>query len=117
WVDAQGRKHFSDAKPADADAETVVLRPEPAPVVPAEPAPTAVPPRGAPVAQANRYAPDILMYVMKGCGYCTRARAYFNSRGLAWREIDVDASKRDYEAFKRSGGTGTPLIFIDGNRV
>jgi glutaredoxin len=93
------------------------LRPEPEPVLPAEQAPTSVPSPGVTVAQNERHAPDILMYVMKRCGYCTKARAYFNSRGLAWREIDIDASNRDYETFKRSGGTGTPLIFIDGNRV
>ena len=116
WVDRDGHKHYADKKPADVDAETVVLRPEPEPVAPA-PEPARAPTRPAPAAERQRYVPDVVMYTSKGCGWCARARTYFNNRGIGWREVDIDGSKRDYEDFKRQGGKGTPLIFIDGTRV
>ena len=61
--------------------------------------------------------PDIVMYVMPDCGYCAKARAYLEARGLKWREIDITKSEAANEDFKRRGGVGTPLILIDGSAV
>lgn len=66
---------------------------------------------------APLHKPDIVMYVMPDCGYCAKARAYLEARGLKWREIDITKSEAANDDFKRRGGVGTPLILIDGSAV
>lgn len=59
------------------------------------------------------------IYSTMWCGYCARARALLQRKGVAFEDIDVDAdsSKRD-EMVKRAGGRSTvPQIFIDGRHV
>ncbi len=59
------------------------------------------------------------IYSTMWCGYCARARALLERKGVAFEDIDVevDTSKRD-EMVKRAGGRSTvPQIFIDGAHV
>jgi glutaredoxin 3 len=56
------------------------------------------------------------MYSTMWCGYCARARALLNKKGVPFEDIDVEAdtAKRD-EMIARAGGRMTvPQIFIDG---
>ena len=66
---------------------------------------------------SSRHAPQIVMYVMPGCGYCRQARAYLQQRGLAWSEKDITASADANSEFQQKGGVGTPLILVDGSAV
>jgi glutaredoxin 3 len=53
------------------------------------------------------------------CGYCARARALLQKKGVSFDEIDVEAdtARRD-EMVKRAGGRMTvPQIFIDGAHI
>ena len=59
------------------------------------------------------------IYTTMWCGYCARARALLQKKGVPFDDIDVesDTSKRD-EMMKRTGGRRTvPQIFIDGTHV
>lgn len=59
------------------------------------------------------------IYSTMWCGYCARARALLQKKGVAFEDIDIetDTSKRD-EMVKRAGGrTTVPQIFIDGKHV
>jgi glutaredoxin 3 len=59
------------------------------------------------------------IYSTMWCGYCARARALLQRKGVAFEDIDVDADgdKRD-EMIQRAGGRRTvPQIFIDGRHV
>jgi glutaredoxin 3 len=59
------------------------------------------------------------MYTTQWCGYCARARALLERKGVAYTEYDVEeqAGKRE-EARARSGGrTSVPQIFIDGKHI
>ena len=77
-------------------------------------------PAGAP-AQSNATraaaAPIVVMYATQTCGYCRKARQYFEQRGIAWREVDIESSEAARQEFKSRGGVGTPLIFVDDVRV
>jgi glutaredoxin 3 len=56
------------------------------------------------------------IYSTMWCGFCARARALLQKKGVAFEDIDIDTdtSRRD-EMIKRSGGRMTvPQIFIDG---
>lgn len=69
-----------------------------------------------PAAAANA-APDVIMYATKDCGYCAKARAYFDARGIAFEERDIDASAEARREWKEMGGVGTPLILINGRHL
>jgi len=64
-------------------------------------------------------APDIVMYSSGWCGYCARARALLESKGVSFREIKVDEDMTERQAMvSRSGGRRTvPQIFIGDRHV
>ncbi len=64
-------------------------------------------------------APDIVMYSSGWCGYCARARALLESKGVGFREIKVDEDMAERQAMvSRSGGRRTvPQIFIGDRHV
>jgi len=58
------------------------------------------------------------MYTTRWCGYCVRAKALLDSKGLAYEEINLD----DDPHFRRTlmdltGGWTVPQILIDGRPV
>jgi glutaredoxin 3 len=60
----------------------------------------------------------IQMYTTRWCGYCVRAKALLESRGLEFDEISLD----DDPAFRRrlldlTGAWTVPQIVIDGRPV
>lgn len=59
-------------------------------------------------------ASRVMMYTTAWCGYCARARALLESKGVAVLEIDVDevAGARAEMLAKSGGRTSVPQIFI-----
>jgi glutaredoxin 3 len=60
----------------------------------------------------------ILVYSTRWCGYCVRAKALLESRGIEYEEISLD----DDPAFRRklfdlTGGWTVPQILIDGRPI
>ena len=63
--------------------------------------------------------PKIEIYTKAFCGFCPRATALLDRRGLAYEEHDItmDSAKRR-EMIERAGGrTTVPQVFIDGHHV
>jgi glutaredoxin 3 len=59
------------------------------------------------------------IYSTMFCGYCARAKALLEKKGVAYEETDLleQPDKRD-EMVERAGGrTTVPQIFIDGRHV
>jgi glutaredoxin 3 len=60
----------------------------------------------------------ILVYTTTWCGYCVRAKALLDGRGLPYEEIDLG----DDPAFRArlnelTGGWTVPQILIDGHSI
>ena len=60
----------------------------------------------------------IQMYTTQWCGYCVRAKALLDGRGIPYEEIPLD----DDAAFRRNlfeltGGWTVPQILIDGQPI
>ena len=60
----------------------------------------------------------IQLYTTRWCGYCIRAKALLDDKGLAYEEITLD----DDPAFRRTlqeatGGWTVPQILIDGTPI
>jgi glutaredoxin 3 len=62
--------------------------------------------------------PDIRMYTTRWCGYCVRAKALLESRGLGYEEIEVDDDPGFREKLLRlTGGFTVPQIVVDGRPI
>jgi glutaredoxin 3 len=60
----------------------------------------------------------ITVYTTRWCGYCVRAKALLDSRGLAYEEVNLD----DDPQFRRTlheltGGWTVPQIVISGEAI
>ena len=60
----------------------------------------------------------IQIYTTRWCGYCVRAKALLDGKGLAYEEITLD----DDPAFRQhlqelTGGWTVPQILIDGTPI
>ena len=58
------------------------------------------------------------MYGADWCGYCARARALLESKGVAFEEIDTDlVPGARQEARARSGRSTIPQIFVGDQSI
>ncbi len=118
WVDADGRTHFSDRPAPGAASERVHIQTPPVlgdEAAITESATEVIEPGSGD--KLARKPVDIVMYATKSCGYCSKARALFSERGVAWREVDIESSEQANQEFKQRGGKGVPLTFINGQAI
>lgn len=61
---------------------------------------------------------DIVLYTRQFCGYCVRAKALFDEKGVAYEEKDAtyEPALRK-EMIERSGRSTFPQIFIGEKHV
>ena len=58
------------------------------------------------------------MYTTRWCGYCTRAKALLQSKGLDFEEINLDHDPTfRQKLFELTGGWTVPQILIDGEPI
>ena len=63
-------------------------------------------------------AQGVVMFASRLCGYCRRARALLDSKGVDVREIPVDGEPEQRRRMERLAGARTvPQIFIHGRHV
>ncbi|MBV8281220.1 MAG: glutaredoxin family protein, partial [Candidatus Eremiobacteraeota bacterium] len=55
----------------------------------------------------------VRLYTAVWCGYCRQAKAYLNSRGIAYDEYDIDTPS-GFQALARetARGSGIPLLVV-----
>jgi glutaredoxin 3 len=62
--------------------------------------------------------PKIEMYTTRWCGYCVRAKALLDGKGLAYDEINLDGDPGFRQRlFDLTGGWTVPQILIDGRPI
>ena len=86
--------------------------------------PTGVVDQPASTTKASKAPHRVVMFSTQGCGYCKKARAFFDKHGVAHSEYDVErdpkAAPKLQELAKEAGVPvaqlqgGVPLIFING---
>ncbi len=52
------------------------------------------------------------MYSTPTCGYCEKAKVFFNKNKIKFTEKDISADERAQSQFARLGGRGVPLILV-----
>lgn len=62
--------------------------------------------------------PVIQIYTTRWCGYCVRAKALLDSKGLSYEELHLDDEPGFRERlFELTGGSTVPQILIDGRTI
>ncbi|MBD8492506.1 glutaredoxin family protein [Pseudomonas syringae] len=65
--------------------------------------------------QAQRYSQArVVMYSTHWCGYCKQARSLLDSKGIAFKEYDIETSAEGRRAYEALGGRGIPLLDVNG---
>ena len=56
------------------------------------------------------------IYTQWGCGYCTRAKALLEAKGVAYTEYDttMDSKRRTEMVARKPDALTVPQVFIDG---
>ena len=68
--------------------------------------------------RAPYQTPEVELYTTSWCGYCGKARDYFRSRGIPFREYDIE---RDQSAARRKSKLdprrGVPFAVVNGQPI
>ena len=106
WIDEQGNVHFTDRPPPNQVTEKIEVKIN-----------SYISPNIVDVDRLFGKTNKVIMYSTSWCGYCKKARAYFNSNNIPFNEYDVETTikgKRDYE---KLGGDGVPIILMGNKRM
>lgn len=60
---------------------------------------------------------EVVLYSTDWCGYCEKARKFFNSNNIKFQEFDIENSVEGRMRYEAIGGSSIPLIIINGNRI
>ncbi|MBQ0755441.1 MAG: glutaredoxin family protein [Gammaproteobacteria bacterium] len=69
------------------------------------------------VRSASTAERTVILYATPTCGYCKKARRFFEENGIAYSERNVNASMAASKEMRALGGGGVPTILIDGEQV
>lgn len=58
-----------------------------------------------------------VIYTTAWCGYCKKAKSYMSSKGISYREVDIETDHGLAAYAKAGGGKGVPLLQYRGQSV
>ena len=105
WYDESGKLHFSDQKPEHLKSETVEIQPNV---------------EGYKAAYADMPEPQrntLTMYMTEWCGFCKKARKYFQENNIAYLEKNIEKNPQAKREHKALGGGGIPVITLNGKKM
>ena len=111
WVDENGNVHYGEelpenVQPLNMKGNLNTLEKQSYDFLPA--------PRPRASAAANN---RVVMYSTSWCPYCSKARKYFKSRGIAFTEYDIEKNSSAEKKYKSLGGRGVPLILVGDKQL
>jgi mycoredoxin len=59
----------------------------------------------------------VTLYATDWCGYCKQTRRFLDSKGIAYKEFDIEKSAEGRKAYEALGGRGIPLIDVNGTII
>lgn len=112
WVDDQGNVHFTDKPPETAKTEKVKVE------INSFTSPTVAPFKFDPSLISQRKAGNsVVMYSAEWCGYCKKARRYFEANSISFEEYDIEKSSKGQRDYKKLNGRGVPIILVGDRRM
>ncbi|MFC3151051.1 glutaredoxin domain-containing protein [Litoribrevibacter euphylliae] len=110
WVDDKGRVHFGDSPKQEANAEKVSLRVNSYKHVTVES-------NDLFFQDASPSSQKVIMYSTTWCGYCKKAKRYFQENQISFVEYDIEEDLRAKQRFDALGGRGVPLILVGKQKM
>ena len=108
WIDENGKVHYSDAKPDSIGAEEVKIR--------VNNYTNTIDANSNSGSQTNQVE-QVVMYSTAWCGYCEKARRYFQDNDIKFTEYDIEKSSNARAKYDKLRGTGIPLIMVGKRRM
>lgn len=68
-------------------------------------------------AAAAQKQQHVVLYATDWCGYCKQTRRFLDSKGIAFKEFDIEKSTEGRKAYEALGGRGIPLIDVNGTII
>jgi mycoredoxin len=59
----------------------------------------------------------VTLYATNWCGYCKQTRRFLDSKGIPYKEFDIEKSAEGRKAYEALGGRGIPLIDVNGTII
>ena len=107
WRDQDGRMHFGDRPPSDTQSTVLKVKTN----VYTSPNIEAL------SKTLGRAEQQVVMYSSSWCGYCRKARDYFNSHNVAFSEYDIETSEKGQQDYEQLGARGVPVILVGEQRL
>jgi len=104
WVDANGKVHFSDQKSASFKSEELTLEINTYTNVAVD-------------KSIYNVGPKVVMYSTNSCGYCKKARKYFNKNNISYTDYNIEKNAQAKRRFKKMGARGVPVILVGNKRL
>lgn len=60
---------------------------------------------------------ELVFFSAPWCGYCDRARDWFDAERLDYLEIDIESSTEAHRLWREAGGRGVPLVLVGERRI
>ncbi|MFW2440205.1 MAG: glutaredoxin domain-containing protein [Arenicellales bacterium] len=103
YVDENGRVVYSSVKPTGIEkADKVRIRHSSV---------------SSPALTGEAAAKDVVIYTTTWCGYCKRAKSYFEEQGIAYNEYDIEKDPQGKRDYARMRGSGVPIILVGDQRM
>ncbi len=69
------------------------------------------------VSEQTRAQARVVLYATDWCGYCKQTKRFLDSKGIAFREFDIEKDAEARKAYEALGGRGIPLIDVNGTLI
>ena len=105
WVDESGNVHFGDRKPQNIQTEEVKLKINTYTSVSYD-------------TSIFEATPDkVIMYSTSWCGYCKKARKYFEANSIPYTEYDIEKNRSAKRRYDLMNAKGIPVILVGKKRM
>lgn len=69
------------------------------------------------VPQQTQAAARVVLYSTEWCGYCKQTRRFMDSKGIPYREFDIEKDAQARKAYEALGGGGIPFVDVNGTLI
>ncbi|ANH96753.1 NrdH-redoxin [Pseudomonas koreensis] len=69
------------------------------------------------VSEQTRAQARVVLYATDWCGYCKQTKRFLDSKGIAFKEFDIEKDAQARKAYEALGGRGIPLIDVNGTLI
>ena len=69
------------------------------------------------VSEQTRAQARVVLYATDWCGYCKQTKRFLDSKGIPFKEFDIEKDAEARKGYEALGGRGIPLIDVNGTLI